>query len=267
MFFYKGLKITRNFADTVGNKINYYSVLELSKNCSQKDIKYNFLRLTKIYHPDVYKGNDKGRYQLIKESYQTLKNPIKRKKYDKEFFNNKKDTVDDNDINNKEPDNSNKFYDFKINSINKDRLEEEIQKLKDKTIVTNFSNISSTKTVVEFNMNEYELNTKKFVNKFNRNIFQRYEDNSKNGNFNENIDEIVDVLNNKNNQTDDDKAIISSKTKKVIKYSAIIVLIVGLYEVYSIKSTNYKKFIEKYEEIVDKQNENSLLEVRSRFEY
>jgi curved DNA-binding protein CbpA len=40
------------------------------------------LRLAKIYHPDVYKGEDKNRFKKIMEAYSILKNPEKRRDYD-----------------------------------------------------------------------------------------------------------------------------------------------------------------------------------------
>lgn len=63
--------------------MNYYELLEVSKTSSQKDIKTSFLKLAKVYHPDVYKGSDTDRFRLVKEAYETLRKPAKRKQYDK----------------------------------------------------------------------------------------------------------------------------------------------------------------------------------------
>jgi len=45
-------------------------------------IKKNYLKLAKIYHPDVYKGADKNRFQKIQEAYKTLSSQGDRSAYD-----------------------------------------------------------------------------------------------------------------------------------------------------------------------------------------
>lgn len=45
-------------------------------------IRKNYIRLAKIYHPDVYKGKDKNRFEKINEAYQILSDKAKRRKYD-----------------------------------------------------------------------------------------------------------------------------------------------------------------------------------------
>ena len=40
----------------------HYQILELPKTASKTDIRKNYFRLAKIYHPDVYKGKDKTRF-------------------------------------------------------------------------------------------------------------------------------------------------------------------------------------------------------------
>ena len=73
------------FFSTRKNEIqnNYYDILELKSSCTQREIRKNYLRLAKTYHPDVYTGSDKDRFKKIKEAYETLKNPEKREEYDK----------------------------------------------------------------------------------------------------------------------------------------------------------------------------------------
>lgn len=49
------------------NKIRtHYQLLEIPTTASSKDIKKNFIKLAKIYHPDVYRGSDKERFTKIK---------------------------------------------------------------------------------------------------------------------------------------------------------------------------------------------------------
>ena len=63
---------------------DYYSLLGVSRSAADKDIKANYRRLARQYHPDVNPGN-KGAEQHFKEinqAYDVLSDPEKRKKYD-----------------------------------------------------------------------------------------------------------------------------------------------------------------------------------------
>ena len=59
----------------------YYKILELKDDCSQRDIKKSFYRLAHKYHPDKREG-DVEKFKKINEAYQILSNPKKRKLYD-----------------------------------------------------------------------------------------------------------------------------------------------------------------------------------------
>jgi len=52
----------------------YYQILEVPENATPTNIKKNYLKLAKIYHPDVYKGADKSRFIKIQEAYKVLSN-------------------------------------------------------------------------------------------------------------------------------------------------------------------------------------------------
>lgn len=60
--------------------MDYYSVLGVSKNASDKDIKTAFRRLAAKHHPDA--GGDAEEFKKINEAYNTLKDPNKRREYD-----------------------------------------------------------------------------------------------------------------------------------------------------------------------------------------
>ncbi len=64
---------------------DYYSVLEIPRDASQEAIKTAFRRLSRKYHPDVAadKAGAESKFKEINEAYQVLKDPEKRKKYDR----------------------------------------------------------------------------------------------------------------------------------------------------------------------------------------
>ncbi len=62
---------------------DYYSILGLSKNASEKQIKSAYRSLARKFHPDVNKSADAAeRFKDINEAYTVLSDPAKRRKYD-----------------------------------------------------------------------------------------------------------------------------------------------------------------------------------------
>jgi len=68
-------------------KIDYYSLLEVNKKSSNEEIKSNFRRLAKAYHPDanIDDPNAEEKFKELNAAYDTLTNKEKRKKYDKQM--------------------------------------------------------------------------------------------------------------------------------------------------------------------------------------
>ena len=68
-------------------KADYYSILEAWPTSSVEDIKKNYFRLAKLYHPDVAGDipENRERFKLINEAYSVLSEPQKRQEYDEEL--------------------------------------------------------------------------------------------------------------------------------------------------------------------------------------
>lgn len=67
-------------------QIDYYSLLEVNRKSSNEEIKANFRRLAKEYHPDanIDDPNAEEKFKDLNAAYDTLTNKEKRKKYDKQ---------------------------------------------------------------------------------------------------------------------------------------------------------------------------------------
>ena len=65
--------------------MNYYDILNVTKNASKKEIKNSYKNLVKKYHPDVYSGDKSFAEKKIKEinsAYDVLSDDLLRKEYD-----------------------------------------------------------------------------------------------------------------------------------------------------------------------------------------
>jgi len=63
---------------------DYYAVLGVPRNATEKDIKAAYRRLARKFHPDVNAGDAsaEARFKEVGEAYEVLKDPEKRKRYD-----------------------------------------------------------------------------------------------------------------------------------------------------------------------------------------
>lgn len=62
---------------------DYYKILGLSRDASADEIKKSYRKLARKYHPDVSEEpNAEEKFKQVKEAYEVLKDPTKRKAYD-----------------------------------------------------------------------------------------------------------------------------------------------------------------------------------------
>lgn len=56
--------------------MDYYKILELSPECTAKQVQKQFRKFAKQYHPDKHKGNDihTDKFHKIQEAYKLAKN-------------------------------------------------------------------------------------------------------------------------------------------------------------------------------------------------
>ncbi|XP_063286640.1 dnaJ homolog subfamily A member 3, mitochondrial isoform X2 [Pelobates fuscus] len=66
------------------NKADFYQILGVPRNASQKDIKKAYYQLAKKYHPDTNKEDPqaKEKFSQLAEAYEVLSDEVKRKQYD-----------------------------------------------------------------------------------------------------------------------------------------------------------------------------------------
>ncbi|XP_077559146.1 dnaJ homolog l(2)tid, mitochondrial-like isoform X1 [Haemaphysalis longicornis] len=80
-----GNQFTRQFhASPTLLKRDYYDVLGVPRNASQKDIKKAYYQQAKKYHPDTNKGDPEAakKFQEVSEAYEVLSDDGKRQQYD-----------------------------------------------------------------------------------------------------------------------------------------------------------------------------------------
>jgi curved DNA-binding protein CbpA len=65
--------------------INYYDLLQINPRAELETIERVYRILSTRYHPDNLQTGDAERFRLLSEAYQTLRDPVKRKEYDRQF--------------------------------------------------------------------------------------------------------------------------------------------------------------------------------------
>ena len=65
---------------------SFYEVLEVDRNAEDSQIKESYRRLARMYHPDLFDGPE-TKFKEISEAYETLKDEVKKQKYDSRIGN------------------------------------------------------------------------------------------------------------------------------------------------------------------------------------
>ena len=141
MLFIKNKYLTKNFCDSFRNlekeflKLDYYSILNVKKTASEKEIKISYFNLAKKFHPDKFKGPAEI-FKKISDAYNTLKDPNKREEYNRIIRYKSKQKYKEHKDENKQKENKMQDYskyeeDFK--RLNIDKLFYKFTKSKIKT--------------------------------------------------------------------------------------------------------------------------------------
>lgn len=72
---------------------DYYEILCVDRRADQGVIENIYRHLVKKYHPDHARDSDISRFNSIVEAYSTLKDPMKRREYDKLFSDARNDNM------------------------------------------------------------------------------------------------------------------------------------------------------------------------------
>ncbi|MCA1597334.1 MAG: J domain-containing protein [Chloroflexi bacterium] len=65
--------------------VDYYEILGIQVSASPDDVQEAWRRCARLYHPDLNPRKTSFRFQRAKEAYEVLKNPVRRRQYDREY--------------------------------------------------------------------------------------------------------------------------------------------------------------------------------------
>ena len=70
---------------TASEFIDYYEVLEISPRANSETIERMFRYFAQRYHPDNTQTGDRSRFDVIVEAHNTLRDPVRRARYDIQY--------------------------------------------------------------------------------------------------------------------------------------------------------------------------------------
>jgi curved DNA-binding protein CbpA len=189
-----------NYFDTRENIFNnYYEILEVNEDTSIIEIRKNYLKLAKKYHPD--QGGNSEMFELISQAYECLSKPEFRKNYDLEYNNMKcgmNDSIDDGILNDKQNFNNLKyeFEDFKKKNtkiFSQEELSNMYNDLFKKTTICKdvcFKNDDFLNKILDIKT-EREMNEIEITDEYYKNIIEKN---------NLNVSELYEFMKTENNQ-------------------------------------------------------------------
>jgi curved DNA-binding protein CbpA len=65
--------------------VNYYDLFQINPRAEVETIERIYRLMSARYHPDNQDTGDAERFRLLSEAYQVLRDPVKRKEYDRQF--------------------------------------------------------------------------------------------------------------------------------------------------------------------------------------
>src|ERR1039458_9010741 len=65
--------------------VNYYDLFQINPRAELETIERVYRLLAARYHPDNQNTGDPERFRILSEAYQVLRDPAKRKEYDRQF--------------------------------------------------------------------------------------------------------------------------------------------------------------------------------------
>jgi len=69
----------------LSSAVNYYDLLQISPQAEPATVERVYRLLAARYHPDNRETGDAERFRLIAEACEVLRNPVRRKEYDRQF--------------------------------------------------------------------------------------------------------------------------------------------------------------------------------------
>jgi curved DNA-binding protein CbpA len=70
---------------SVPSAVNYYDLLQISPQAEPETVERVYRLLAGRYHPDNQETGDAERFQMIQQACEVLRNPARRKEYDRQF--------------------------------------------------------------------------------------------------------------------------------------------------------------------------------------
>jgi DnaJ-class molecular chaperone len=158
----------RNFTKLDLNK-DYYKILGLTPDATDKDIKNAYLKSVKKYHPDLNEGKTTELFKEISYSYEILSDEGKKRYYDSNSFRSNENnfTYSSFDEKKKKTKETSEEYDFEdFDFENRHKFYEKKQKNKyDKNENKNYGPDSYHKDDSHNYIIDYFLNVKEFIDK------------------------------------------------------------------------------------------------------